>query len=294
MASAAACTSMKSNYYLNEALNCKNTKLLNPLNLIKDEQSGEIRVKELTSLHVASIMGNMLTVKELLKQAKVLLSPEQYKLFVNVKVARELGGNNALLYACNSRNSNFILVDFLINEAGSDPNTMNDYAVNCLLIATKKSQLNILDLLLKTGVDIGFVDRNGNNALHIASAAGYADIVEMILLYWSKSKMQAHKNGNTEGSSFGIDCVDNSETTSLMKASINGHLKIIELLLRFGASPRQCNNRGESALTLACMQENYAICERLLIAKGEVNHIDPTGRTPLLKAARHNSKPEIL
>ena len=60
-----------------------------------------------------------------------------------------------------------------------------------------------------------------------------------------------------------------------MKASINGHLKIVELLLRFGASPRVTNNRGESALTLAIMQESYNICERLLIAKGEVNYIDP-------------------
>jgi len=179
-----------------------------------------------------------------------------------------------LLYACNSRNSNFILVNYLINEAGADPNTMNDYAVNCLLIATKKSQLNILDLLLKTGVDIGFVDRNGCNALHIASAAGYVDIVEMILLYWSRSKMQNHKDNTEETSAFGIDCVDNSQTTSLMKASINGHIKIIELLLRFGSSPRVTNIRGESALTLACMQENYAICERLLIAKGDVNKPD--------------------
>ena len=93
-----------------------------------------------------------------------------------------MGGNNALLYACNSSNSNFLLVDYLINEAGANPNTMNDYSVNCLLIATKKSQLNILDLLLRNGVDIGFVDRNGCNALHIAAAAGYQDIVEMVLL----------------------------------------------------------------------------------------------------------------
>ena len=104
-----------------------------------------------------------------------------------------MGGNNALLYACNSSNSNFLLVDYLINEALADPNIMNDYAVNCLLIATKKSQLNILDLLLKTGVDIGFVDRNGCNALHIASAAGFIDIVEMILLYWSRQKIKSKK-----------------------------------------------------------------------------------------------------
>ena len=88
---------------------------------------------------------------------------------------------------------NFILVNYLINVAGADPDTMNDYAVNCLLIATKKSQLNVLDLLLINGVDIGFVDRNGCNALHIASAAGFQDIVEMILLYWSKQKQKFNK-----------------------------------------------------------------------------------------------------
>ena len=104
-----------------------------------------------------------------------------------------MGGNNALLYACNSSNSNYMLVHYLKNEAGADPDAMNDYAINCLLIATKKSQLNILDLLLENGVDIGFVDRNGCNALHIASAAGYQDIVEMILLYWSKMKAKAAK-----------------------------------------------------------------------------------------------------
>lgn len=104
-----------------------------------------------------------------------------------------MGGNNALLYACNSSNSDYYLVHYLINDAGANPNSMNDYYVNCLLIATKKSQLNILDLLLINGVDIGFVDRNGCNALHIASAAGYQDIVQMVLLYWSREKTKAAK-----------------------------------------------------------------------------------------------------
>jgi ankyrin repeat protein len=42
------------------------------------------------------------------------------------------------------------------------------------------------------------------------------------------------------------------------------------------------------------MQENSEICERLIIAKANVNEIDLHGRTPLLKAARHNSKSVIL
>lgn len=79
-----------------------------------------------------------------------------------------------------------------------------------------------------------------------------------------------------------------------MKASINGHFKIVELLLRFGANPRIENKNGENALTLACAQENFTICEKLLVANAEVNHIDVNGRTPLIKAARHNSNSDII
>ena len=139
---------------------------------------------------IACIMGNMKTVKHLINEARERLTQAQFDTFANIKVCREMGGNNALLYACSSSNSNYHLVDYLIAE-GADPDSMNDYAVNCLLIATKKEQWMMLSLLLDNGVDIGFVDRNGCNALHIASAAGFSDIVEMILLYWSRQKTAA-------------------------------------------------------------------------------------------------------
>ena len=42
------------------------------------------------------------------------------------------------------------------------------------------------------------------------------------------------------------------------------------------------------------MQENLDICERLIIAHADVNEKDQHQRTPLLKAARHNTGNEIL
>ena len=68
----------------------------------------------------------------------------------------------------------------------------------------------------------------------------------------------------------------------------------MKLLLRFGANPRTKNSRGESALALACMQEQAAVVERLIFAKGDVNEMDHQRKTPLLKAARHNSKVDII
>lgn len=123
---------------MREALSCANAQLLNPLHLTQDEETKEVRLKELSSLMIACIMGNMKTVKHLINEARERLPPEQFDTYINIKVCREMGGNNALLYACNSSNSNHHLVEYLIVE-GADPDSMNDYAVNCLLIATKKS-----------------------------------------------------------------------------------------------------------------------------------------------------------
>lgn len=110
----------------------------------------------------------------------------------------------------------------------------------------------------------------------------------MLLTHWHKLR-KANKD-----SVFNIDIQDNLSLTSLMKASINNHSKIVQMLLNFGANPRATTIRGESSLTLACMQENDEICERLIKAKANVNEVDLHMRTPLMKAARHNSKSDIL
>ena len=94
-----------------------------------------------------------------------------------------MGGNNALLYACSSKNSCGKLVDYLIIVAGADPNVRNDYDLSCIMLATKRSSVQILELLLHRGIDITFIDKNGCNALQIASASGHFEIVSMLLIY---------------------------------------------------------------------------------------------------------------
>lgn len=91
----------------------------------------------------------------------------------------------------------------------------------------------------------------------------------MILLHRAKIIREKGKE-----SVFDIDGEDSLTLTPLMKASINGHLEIVKLLLRFGANPRKKNKRGESSLALACMQENVKICERLLFARADPNEQD--------------------
>jgi hypothetical protein len=60
---------------------------------------------------------------------------------VDIKIDRSMGGNNALLYACTNSSpnigpqeegsssddqANYMLVRYMIDEAGADPNVTND------------------------------------------------------------------------------------------------------------------------------------------------------------------------
>ena len=94
------------------------------------------------------MIGNMQTAKILIEHARQVYSPEDFILFVNIQIERSKGGNNALLYACNNTQGHYMLVQYLIDEAGADPNIMNDTSRNALLLATKRNQLNVVDLLV--------------------------------------------------------------------------------------------------------------------------------------------------
>jgi ankyrin repeat protein len=82
-------------------------------------------------------MGNMQSAKIIIEKAKLFYedNEEEFKTFVNIKTSMSLGGNNALLYACESAKGNYILVQYLIDVAGADPNVMNDKCRNALILA---------------------------------------------------------------------------------------------------------------------------------------------------------------
>ena len=88
LASAAACTNFKATMYIDEALKCKNTVLLDKRMLIRDFETGEIRIKELTALMIACIMGNIKTVQQIVTEARKRMSRADFTLFINVKVER--------------------------------------------------------------------------------------------------------------------------------------------------------------------------------------------------------------
>ena len=136
MIAAAASSGFKAPNALREALSAKNVQLLDKSKLVKitdEDGQEEYRITELTSLMIACMMGNESTARVLVEQARKIYehSLEDFRLFINVKSDNKLGGNNALLYACQNGDSqdgdgNYMLVKFLIEEAEADLSMFND------------------------------------------------------------------------------------------------------------------------------------------------------------------------
>ena len=62
-------------------------------------------------------------------------------------------------------------------------NSLTNFKMSALHIATKNNKLDSVNLLLKSGIDCNFQDEDGNTALHYAAELGHKDIVNMLLNY---------------------------------------------------------------------------------------------------------------
>ena len=93
----------------------------------------------------------------------------------------------------------------------------------------------MVDLLFQKNVDLTVADKNGCNALHIAASSGYLELTESVLL--QRTKLARAKVDASQ--LFDIDGEDSLMLNPLIEASIDGHLEIVKLLLRFGANPRK-------------------------------------------------------
>ena len=71
-----------------------------------------------------------------------------------------------------------------------------------------------------------------------------------------------------------------------MHAASNGHLAVVELLLKAGADLSSINNQGETALLCASHQGHVAVLESLIQAGAPLNTANNRGETALMIGAR--------
>ena len=121
---------------------------------------------------------------------------------------------------------------------------------DALALATKSNYVVIVKLLVAAGVDLDYQDDQGETALHVAARFGHADCAAALLHH-------ADHEANTEvaENSFGW--------TPLFTACVDGHLKIVELLIAAGSDLERLDSSGWSAKEHAALRGHIEIAKAL-------------------------------
>ena len=118
--------------------------------------------------------------------------------------------------------------------AGIDPNTETSTGNRPLLIAAKKKNPRLLELLIARGAKLDAADHYGLTALMAAASMGLAPNVRVLI--------SAGANVNAR---------DGKGSTPLIWATISGHPQVVEILLAHGADEKVKNKDGFTALGLS-------------------------------------------
>ncbi|KAL5365162.1 ankyrin repeat-containing domain protein [Aspergillus floccosus] len=121
---------------------------------------------------------------------------------------------------------------------------------------------DVLEYVLRTGVDINGADSSGRTALHLATY--YPHAVQMILAYGGNVKARTGEG-----------------MTPFLEAAKWGHVGSMDVLLDGGANISEVNNKCQTALHLVA-SAGFQTATKLLVSKGaDVGARDDSGRTPL-------------
>jgi len=137
-----------------------------------------------------------------------------------------------------------------------------------LVLASQKGASDLVELLLKTGVDPNQPDKYGFRPLYVAAQNGHADVVKLLLSNGSDVN-KANKNGDTP----------------LYWAAKNGHADVVKLLIAQGANINQANKDGYTPLNWA-VYNGYTDIVKLLKNKRIVRKG--------VKKTKNNSTPNNL
>ena len=122
----------------------------------------------------------------------------------------------------------------IVNFQDSDGRTPLCHAVN-------NGNIDIVRTLLKNGAEVDEITNEGQTLLHIASSKGYKEVVDVLLQYVSRNKLNDFINAKTSSDG----------TTSLHIAAKNSFLDIVKSLLKHGAIYNIENNEGEKPVNLS-------------------------------------------
>ncbi|MCD1117118.1 ankyrin repeat domain-containing protein [Chryseobacterium turcicum] len=167
-----------------------------------------------TSFDYAASLGNI----ELLKSLKNQGVKASDKALVNAATGTRAATNPLAVY------------QYLIDEVKLNPSAVNANGANALqIIAKKNNQKEIIDYLLSKGVDANKTDKEGNNALIVASGGKDIENVKAIL---AKTK--------------NINAINANGESALTQAIQNGSVEIAKFLISNKADAKIVDAKGNN------------------------------------------------
>lgn len=172
------------------------------------------------------------------------------------------------------------VVECLLNN-GADIHTKNDAGKTALMLACFAGQFDIVKILRNAGARYEDYDRGGSTALHWAVDGGNIKLIEWMIEDGADVNIADHNCGWTPllrcasvggkrdvaytllSKGANINAQDKDGKTTLMIAIINGHLELVELLLKRNVDLTVKNEFGKTAYQMAQSMEKRRILRTL-------------------------------
>ena len=193
-------------------------------------------------------------------------------------------GSTALHYAAFIGSE--IIVQNLLN-AGADLNAVNEAEASPLLTAFYQMETNIsnsrmqeyekiVDILIRQGADVNFVDSYRNNALHYAAYIGSAELVQNLVNFGANVNA---KNTKEETPSYILLRALYKKPTDYIR--LKEYEKVVDILISKGADVNTKDSDGWTPLHAASFQARVNIVKKLLRAQADPNVLGASVSTPL-------------
>lgn len=186
------------------------------------------------------------------------------------------------------------------------PNAKN---VTPLILAAQKGNIAVVRELLRKGADRTAVSNNGTTAVLQAAHFGHATILHLLLRAGgtataTTTTTTSDDNDDDEGnhhrdfhsatshpplsssSNNIVEQANDNHTTPLMRASQEGHVEAVQLLVQAGASVNRRNMVQMTSLMLASQRGHANVCQTLLQHSADVDAKTNQDSTALLLACK--------
>ena len=176
-------------------------------------------------------------------------------------------------------------------------NAVNKRGHTPLHIAAATRNHKVFEWLIAIGADPNIKDNEGRKPLEVALEKKREDDIQPEYTAEAKQKLQsllyeAAANGKVKIvknliNKYPVDCnqANDEGQTPLFLAAANWRLKVVALLIAYGADPNKADDQGRTPLHIVTEYGHYQIVAQLLEHGADSNKADDQGRTPLYVAA---------